>query len=118
MSNSRWPSKAILKIRLRIIFSLAPLFSFGDIVNRKCKMAVQSHLENSFAYYLFFGSVIFLWGYCEAEMICLKSRQVDMAAVFAVLLSTNLFFSHICFTTASTHWIVTEDGKVQAQVFI
>ncbi|XP_060560809.1 tetratricopeptide repeat protein 17-like, partial [Ruditapes philippinarum] len=39
-----------------------------------------------------------------------------MAAQIAVLISLNLFFSNIRLSQASTHWVVTEDGKVQAQM--
>lgn len=45
-------------------------------------------------------------------------EKVNMAAQIAVLISLNLFFSNIRLSQASTHWVVTEDGKVQAQVIV
>jgi len=39
-----------------------------------------------------------------------------MAAVFAVLISVNLIFSNFPICIGSTHWVVTEDGRIQAQV--
>ncbi|XP_053384178.1 tetratricopeptide repeat protein 17-like isoform X3 [Mercenaria mercenaria] len=39
-----------------------------------------------------------------------------MAAQIAVLISLNLIFSNIRLSQASTHWVVTEDGKVQSQM--
>ncbi|KAL4224492.1 Tetratricopeptide repeat protein 17 [Mactra antiquata] len=39
-----------------------------------------------------------------------------MAAVTAVLVSLNLLFSNFKLSDASTHWVVMEDGKVQAQM--
>ncbi|XP_052798048.1 tetratricopeptide repeat protein 17-like isoform X3 [Mya arenaria] len=44
------------------------------------------------------------------------SCERKMAAVYAVLISVNLIFSNIPFSRASTHWVVTEDGRVQAQM--
>lgn len=41
-----------------------------------------------------------------------------MAAVVVLIVYANLIFSNIRATEASTHWVVTEDGKVQSQVFV
>jgi len=38
--------------------------------------------------------------------------------VVAALLSLQLILPHLTVVQASTHWVVTEDGRIQAQVVI
>ena len=39
-----------------------------------------------------------------------------MATLLAVIVSCEILFSQIRLSVASTHWIVTEDGRVNSQV--
>ena len=39
-----------------------------------------------------------------------------MATLVAVFLSCEIIFSQMGLSFASTHWVVTEDGRVQSQV--
>ena len=39
-----------------------------------------------------------------------------MATLLAVFVSCEVIFSQMRLSVASTHWVVTEDGKVQSQV--